>query len=187
MTGQIADQFSYKEDNYDLIGLKGSNLFNPEEYGVFPIMASTACYRGFVAEYNITDKQLILNSLMLRSNEEKLNEINGVAAKKEEKVMMFNFLYEDLNLPIKFTGFILLGKDFINEMYVHMGYQRPIAYKIVIEFQFKEGELVTINDFSEIIEKLRNEDPYKDANPNYDESAKDWIERLFSLDYNLPW
>ena len=92
-----------------------------------------------------------------------------------------------MDLPIKFTGFILLGKDFIDEMYVHMGFQRPISYKTVIEFQFQEGEIISVNDFSELIEKLRKEDPTKDASPNYDETTLEWIDRLFSLDYQLPW
>ena len=59
MTAQMPDQFYYKKEQFALIGLKGSNLFDPEDYGVFPIMASTACYRGFVAEYHITEKQLL--------------------------------------------------------------------------------------------------------------------------------
>ncbi|NHJ33228.1 MAG: hypothetical protein FK732_10215 [Asgard group archaeon] len=187
MTAQMPDQFLYKGESYALIGLKGSSLFNPEDYGVYPVMASTACYRGFVATYNITDKHITLSSFVLRSQKRKLNKINGRAAKKEKRILSFNFLYENLDLPIKFTGFILLGKDFINEMYVHMGFQRPISYETVIEFQFKDGEIVTVNDFSELIAKLRKEDPSKDAKPEYDETTMEWIERLFSLDYNMPW
>jgi len=187
MTAQMPDVFFYKNENYSLIGLKGSNMFNPEDYGVYPIMANTACYRGFVATYHITEEQLILSSLILKSKEEKLKEINGQPAKKEKSIFSFNFLYENINLPIKYTGFILLGKDFINEMYVHMGYQRPISYETVIEFQFKDGDLVAVNDFSEVIAKLRKEDPSKDAQPDYDETTMQWIERLFSLDYDLPW
>jgi hypothetical protein len=187
MTAQMPDIFFYQEENFSLIGLKGSDLFNPEDYGIYPIMASTACYRGYVATYHITDKQLILSSLILRSQDKKLKKINNKEAKEEKSIFSFNFLYENLDLPIEFTGFILLGKDFIDEMYVHMGYQRPIAYKTVIEFQFKDGEIVAINDFSEIIEKLRKEDPTRDERPDYDESTKEWIERLFSLDYDIPW
>jgi hypothetical protein len=187
MTAQMPDQFLYKEESFVLIGFKGSNLFNPEDYGIYPIMASTACYRGFVASYTITDQQLILNGLMLRSQEEKLTEINERATIKWKSPMGFNFMYRDLNFPIKFTGFILLGKDFIDEMYVHMGFQRPISFETVIEFQFKDGEIVAVNDFSELIAKLRKEDPSKGARPDYDETTMEWIDRLFSLDYQLPW
>ncbi len=187
MTAQMPDSFSYKDEEYVLIGLKGSNLFQPNDYGVFPIMASTACYRGFVASYLVTEEQLILTGFMLRSQEEELKEIADRAAVKLKSPMGFNFMYRDLNLPIDFTGFILLGKDFINEMYVHMGYQRPIAYRIVIEFQFKKGKLIAKNDFSELITKLRKEDPSKGAIPSYDETTMEWIEQLFSLDYHFPW
>lgn len=187
MTAQMPDAFFYKDEEFVLIGLKGSNLFKPNDFGVFPIMASTACYRGFVASYIITEKQLVLTGLMLRTQEEKLTEINDRAAIKWKNPMGFNFMYRDLNLPIKFTGFILLGKDFINEMYVHMGFQRPISFEIVIEFQFKDGEIIAIKDFSELIAKLRKEDPSKGAKPEHDESTMEWIDQLFSLDYNVSW
>ena len=187
MTAQMPDQFLYKGESFVLIGLKGSNLFNPEDYGIYPVMASTACYRGFVATYVITNKQIILNGLVLRSQEKKLAKINGKAPIKEKRIFSFNFAYYDLNLSIKFTGFILLGKDFIDEMYVHMGFQRPISYETVIEFQFRDGEIVTVNDFSELIAKLRKEAPTKGARPEYDENTMEWIDRMFSLDYNMPW
>ena len=187
MTAQMPDQFLYKGEQFVLIGLKGSKLFNPEEYGVYPVMASTACYRGFVATYVLTNKQIILTDIMLRSSEKKLNEINDQAANDLKNTMGFNFKYSNLNLPIKFTGFILLGKDFINEMYVHMGFQRPISYETVIEFQFRDGEIIVVNDFSELIAKLRKEDPTKGASPDYDENTLEWIDRMFSLDYNMLW
>ena len=187
MTAQIPDQFLYKNEQFVLIGLKGSNLFKPEEYGIYPVMASTACYRGFVATYVITNKQLILNKLVLKSQEKKLAKINDKAPIEEKSVYSFNFTYYDVNLPIKFTGFILLGKDFINEMYVHMGFQRPISYETVIEFQLRDGEIIAVNDFSELIAKLRKEDPTKGARPDYDENTKEWIDKMFSLDYNMPW
>ncbi|MHA1532525.1 MAG: hypothetical protein ACTSR6_11050, partial [Candidatus Heimdallarchaeota archaeon] len=139
------------------------------------------------ATYVITAKQIILNELMLRTPERKLIEINGRFPIKKKSVFSFNFMYDDLNLPISFTGFILLGKDFINEMYVHMGFQRPISYETVIEFQFREGEIIAVNDFSELIAKLRKEDPTKGARPDFDENTKEWIDRMFSLDYNMPW
>jgi len=187
MTAQMPDQFHYKNEQFVLIGLKGSNLFNPEDYGIYPEMASTACYRGYVSTYIINDKQIILNGLMIRTQDRKLIEINGRFPIKKKSVFSFNFMYDGLNLPIKFTGFILLGKDFIDEMYVHMGFQRPISFETVIEFQFRDGEIVAVNDFSELIAKLRKEDSTKDARPDYDENTKEWIDRLFSLDYNLPW
>jgi hypothetical protein len=184
MTAQIPDQFTYKNEEYSIVGINGPSLFNPEDYDLNPIMAHTACYRGYVASFNCRNNELVIESLLL-NQQDKPPKINGIKPKKTSTSGL-KYQYSDLNQKLNFTGKILIAKDFINEMYVHMGYQRPIAFETVIELQIDKGNITNVADFSPIIAKLREENPNKDASPDYDESTMEWIERLFSLNYDLP-
>ena len=56
----------------------------------------------------------------------------------------------NVNLRMNYTGKILLGKDFIPEHYIHMGYQRANAYKKLIEVEFLEGQLIAVKDMSDM-------------------------------------
>ena len=57
--------------------------------------------------------------------------VNGVTPTElgeGDQMAFFNTFYEYLGLKTKFTGWLLLAKDFISEMYVHMGFQNPEAF-----------------------------------------------------------
>ena len=93
-------------------------------------------------------------------------------------------VYENVQLLIPYTGKILLGKDFLREYYIHMGYQRPFAYKTLMEFIFEDGIPLDIIDHSETAEKIRESiDP---KNPMWELGAgsiPQFVEDSFSLDY----
>jgi hypothetical protein len=131
-------------------------------------------------KYILIENHLILDDLLVNVHEPL--KINGV--NPEQGSEMFKYEYKNLNLKTNFTGRILLAKDFIDSMYVHMGFQRPIAFKTVLGLEFKNGELVLFQDLSKQMEKRRKKDPYKGAQPN-SKTTKDienWIEKAFSLD-----
>jgi hypothetical protein len=92
-----------------------------------------------------------------------------------------------LNLKTNFTGKVLLAKDFIQSMYVHMGFQRPIAFKTVVEIQVENGNIISLKDLSKQMEARRNENPNKGAQPqsNSQEDIENWVRDKFSLDYDM--
>ncbi len=180
MTAQIPDEVIFNDECFSLVGLKGQGLYKPEDFGITPYFSCTACWRGYVMKYILNKNHLILDDLLI--NVHKPLEINGV--KPEQGNNMFKYEYKNLNLKTNFTGKILLAKDFMDSMYVHMGFQRPIAFTTVLGLEFKNGELVLFQDLSNQMEERRKIDPYKGAQPN-SKSTKDienWIEKTFSLD-----
>ncbi len=184
MTAQIPDEFRYMGELFSLIGLKGSPLYAPQDFGITPIMASTACYRGYVMRYDCVDGQLILDGMSVRTEEAlPVNRIDPL----DEGGHFFSHRYENLSLKTKFSGSMLLGKNFIESMYVHMGYQRPMAYRTVLELQIQDGDIMATNDLSAKMEELRNSDPNQDAQPNSrdHDDVMSWIENAFSLDYDI--
>lgn len=51
----------------------------------------------------------------------------------------------------------LVGKGFLREYYIHMGYQRAWAYENLRELIFENGKLMETFDHSEMAKKLRKE------------------------------
>jgi hypothetical protein len=68
---------------------------------------------------------------------------------------VMNATYSEMDLKINFTGQIRLAKDFIDALYVHMGYQKPSSFNTVLDLTFRDGELVEINDRSNDVGKIR--------------------------------
>ena len=85
---------------------------------------------------------------------------------------LFKYHYINVNLEIQFTGKIVIATDFINEMYVHMGFQSPTSFKKVIELHITEGDIIKKVDLSSKMEEIRNIDPDKVDYPPSD-SQKD--------------
>jgi hypothetical protein len=181
MTAQIPDEFILDGERFSLVGIKGEGLFEPLDFGIVPRSASTACWRGYVMKYLFTKDKLILDEMRVNTNDPP--KINGVAPEKGED--SFKYHYKNINLQSEFTGTILLAKDFINSMYVHMGFQRPMAYETVIEIRIKNGDIVLLKDLSKQMAKRREKDESKGAQPQSDseEDIKKWIDETFSLDY----
>ena len=90
--------------------------------------------------------------------------IKGVKPKGQgEGRDWFNNHYLDLGYPLKYTGKLLLGVDFIPALYVHMGTQLSWKYEEVHELVFKEGVLVEAYDRSEQMVALRQENIRREA------------------------
>lgn len=93
--------------------------------------------------------------------------------------------YKNVDLPIPYTGKILLGDGFMQEHYIHMGFQRGWAYEKLIELVFIEGVLLECNDLSRLAKEQRKAMEERRNNPEYpeDDVAIKFIEDSFSLDY----
>ncbi|MCJ7817472.1 MAG: hypothetical protein MUP60_01360 [Candidatus Thorarchaeota archaeon] len=187
MTGQISDQFKYEGDVYNLVGLDGEGFYTPEDFGIITQMASTACWRGYQMFYDCVNGELILDSMHTRTND-KIS-INGVEPSESgdgHVTTFFNAYYDKLALKTKFTGTILLGTDFIQEMYVHMGFQSAESYRTVYEIEVRNGDIIKVTDLSTRMEERRSRGQEKpDHPPSHDEKdVEDWIKDRFSQEYN---
>lgn len=160
MTAQIGDSFKYKGENYQIAAISEPIRFQPQDYGITPVAASTACWRGYWCEYEISERGIILENLYINSRDEYYPDINGVGPQKEDgkyfEYMDCHF-YKNLNLVMDFTGKILLGKGFLRKYYIHMGYQRAWAYEVLKELVFEDGRLIETVDHSEMAKKIRKE------------------------------
>jgi hypothetical protein len=174
VTAQISDTFIYNGDEYALIGMKGGDFVSPEQFGMEPEMLHTACYRGFYATYELTKDSLYLRELTLREKNGRYVPIGDTQPEQEQ----YQATYHNLSVAVLFTGKIRLAKDFIQELYVHMGFQKPTAFKTVLDVTLQDGKVVAILDRSAEMEQKRG------AFKKHYESGN-MIEEAFSLDMEL--
>ena len=113
ITAQIEDIIIYKRSKYDVIAVENIIPFNIEELGLNPVSPHTACWRGFHVDFNLTkSKGFVIKNLNV-CQEEEYPEINGVKP-YDDNLLRHECLveYENVNIPIKYTGGIIIGKDF---------------------------------------------------------------------------
>ncbi len=174
-----------------MVGIDGTELYTAQDLGLKPKVASTACWRGHVMTYDCIDGMLVLDRMLIRTDE--APPINGVNSTKpiiivdgvDYNLSMFSHMYEGLRLKTKFTGSLMLGIDFDDTMYVHMGFQRAIGYRKVLEIDVEDGSITSVKDISDRMEEQRRIDRDKGARPKSsdDRDVKEWISDSFSQEY----
>ena len=152
MTAQIPDTFIFQGYQYSLIEITGNNLASLNKFGMEPKVIDTSCYRGYYATYELKENALYLKELTVREKNKHYPPIDGIKPIKDG----CKASYSNLCIAVYFSGKILLAKDFIHELYIHMGYQRPIAFKKVLDITLQDGKIVNIKDRSKEIKIIRN-------------------------------
>ena len=64
MTAQIGDKYKYQKQEFTIVALSSRMLFDPKDFGLEPNSRSTACWRGYWCEYDITDEELLLKNFL---------------------------------------------------------------------------------------------------------------------------
>ena len=196
MTAQISDTIIYKDRLFSIAGVNGTGLFNPADYGIEPVITSTACYRGFCCTYTVVDKFLQLNkvdlgldlknSLLIKHGRGGLKLFGQTS---EDTISACGLhRYSSLNELIDFTGGLLTGTDFIRELSTNMGRASPYKFKRVIELIFESGQLIKSVDRSQQMSELRNFidfKMFKTLSSEGKEKVEEWIREGLILDYNI--
>ena len=202
MTAQFSDTLQYEEKDYEIAGINGDGLFNPAQYKMKPIWQCTACWRGFVTRYQVENDELHLTALSISLTDVDWQNkgrkfpkiqppiIEGYKAidMSVEQWSLFEYYYTNMRLLIPFTGGLLLTRDFIEDLHVHMGFHPAWKYRTVYELLFEKGRLIRSIDISKKMAEIRLEMKEVELKPYLDTSEKDvteWVEQCFTRDYKL--
>ena len=167
MSGQTSDNFIFKDIQYYLGSIEYPfNFIEWDSFKLNPIEFDTSCWRGFISTFGIKNDLLVLDRIYTNNgnNENKeISLINGVMPEiikpeyTSDEYNAYRILdYKNLNYQIKYTGSILIVKDYIQKYYHHFGFQSPVNYKTVIKLTFIDGKLKEENDLSSMVENIRN-------------------------------
>jgi hypothetical protein len=186
MTAQMPDVVRYQDEEYVLVGVRGRGLFTPKDFGMTPVSVLTSCYRGYWTEYTCDSDTLWLTEMTVSAQGNRYGEIGGVEPMVERVPPTAR--YEGIRVESRFTGRLLIAKNLLQEQYVHMGFQKPTAYKTVIELVVEDGKIVEEIDrsdhYAEVRKKMGGE---KDApaDPTDENEIQKWISQRFSLEYEI--
>lgn len=166
MSGQMSDVIVVDGVEYAVVEPAiPEKLFDPRDHGVAPVMLHTANMRGVSARYRISDGQLMLSELQVGSLEAP-PEINGVEPSTDEHAQTWTYL--DLNLPVAFSGDLIVGAQPILDLYVHRGFLPVWHYETVFAFDLEEGLVQSSEDRSGEVAIFRAERMGQDE-PDEDE------------------
>ncbi len=181
-----------------IAGISDGELFQPKSLNLLPVGNCTACWRGYRALYTILDSRLVLDELNINLGNEYGDyleilgpPINGVdPVEFPGKMKLFRSAYFGLQLPIKYTGGVLIAREFIESLYVHQGFHPAWKYRSVIELLFNDGSLENAMDRSERMEEIRNQliDPTVDGGDLRKMTASDFdrfVERSLGRHYRM--
>jgi hypothetical protein len=191
MTAQISDRLDYLGRTFAISAVKGTGLFEPEQHGLRTVMMSTACWRGWHAHYAVEGEKLIVRDLFLNLHPDDLAKTGGKhpplfgVAPRDDHFM--GHVYEGVNVPVAYSGGILIGDGFIRELYVHMGFHPCWKYREVHELIFEDGRLLVGRDCSLLVAQLRQRLEKEAGGPKMPDrdSVERWVKECFSLAY--PW
>jgi hypothetical protein len=186
MTAPTSDSVWIDGRRYDLCGVQGEGLFNPGIFDIDVESPGTACWRGFTCAYEIRGHHLYLAELELwsdptlwRRNRAKLADLFGEEAQIDGTHPLVDVT--DMLFPIQFTGGLLVGDDFISELYDGLGFQPAYAYREVQELTFESGLLLAQSDCSMAMLEVRLRQGMRGGDEPRNLSA--WIYDSFGMDF----
>jgi hypothetical protein len=177
VTAQVPDLVRYAGDEWVLAGVRGEGLFDPARHGLHPVPISTGCGRGFVCTYALEKERLLLARLEISVREPPPVLLGCVPAVRRGGPTT----YAELREPVRFTGGLLLAREFIEDLYVHMGFQPAWKYREVREALCNEGHVVEVADRSIGAASLR-ETLGRGAREAWG-NVGSWMARGFSREY----
>ena len=193
MTAQAQDSLLYLGERHMLAAFSDGEPFSPIDAGYRPVAASTACWRGYLCGYEVKDEILQLRDLWVNHQPDEAPitrrmqppDLNGIAAVRDEKSYHGDWHFSGVGLPLAYTGGLVIARDFIRELYVHMGFHPAWKYLHVHELLFEQGKLVEARDVSPDMARLRTrmQDELKPGPGAPRDQIEQWIAGCFSRDY----
>jgi hypothetical protein len=148
----------------------------------------TACWRGYICHYGVRSGHLQLLHLTVGMESPFAPEAGAGPAPpvfgSEPATDEGAATYRPTNAVVPFTGGLLLGDGFIEELYVHMGFHPAWKFERVVELIFEDGRLVRSHDRSAQLAEIRHRIQAGEmGDPDRPGELLAWIPRTFELDY----
>jgi hypothetical protein len=147
MTRQIVDLVVYEDQKREPLGISGTGLPHPKDFGLNPIPMGTACWRGFYCEYAIRQNHLRLTHLVVR-NDGEYPPITGVTALYEDAYILNDGEDEPEPLVGRSVGTIVGSPDKSKIGHRQVQYDGGIYAGLNVPAPLTGGILWGINDIN---------------------------------------
>jgi hypothetical protein len=154
MTKRTTDWVTYNDEQYVLLGDTTRQLPMLDRYGFKPVPIVDGDSKGYIAKYAVVDESFHLVWLLIYDADLQYPEIGGV----KPKVPYIVALYENLSVPMKIDGSVVIGKDGVDygkglsvEAYMPDDFQR------VLKLVLRNGEIQSVEDISQQAAAIRDE------------------------------
>lgn len=182
MTAQLSDTVLYRGREFTLAGINGQGLFEPREHGVTPDTSWSNCRSDFYYVYEVVEEALRLKDAYVMLDRERplLFGRKPVHVPKD-----YVYVYRGLQVPVAFTGTLLLASGFISSLGVNMGFQPAWKFEEVHELLMEAGQVVCAEDRSAHIAQAREllSGQPGPMTPGDRRELEAWVARCFRLDY----
>lgn len=188
MTQQIPDLFNYKDQHLRVSDIEGSGLHVASDFKIKTRSATTACWRGFVMQYVITDNQLMLDNIWFKPETQELPKINGIEpipiTREAEPTWAFFFshAYKNLNKKVSFNGSLEIRKYITESQFIEMGFMSPNVHRTALKLDFKDGMIVDAEDISQQGEWEKGEPTGIKPKSMDPEDVDEWVRERFALE-----
>ncbi|MEO1246551.1 MAG: hypothetical protein AAFX56_12810 [Pseudomonadota bacterium] len=157
-TPQATGHVRYQDETYSIVERKGE-LPSPGSFGIQAASISTAMRSGYYSDYSVIDGQFLLSKMLVRSATDEYPIINGVEAEVDCSEIRGEThcspgVYNDLNLPVPFTGKFRVARGFIEDCYDHRQAE-PQMFEEVLDLTFEDGTIVEARDRSKEVQSIQ--------------------------------
>jgi len=158
VSGQILNSFIFNNDKYGVCAVEfWDTFFRISSLGINPKKTNTANILGYVATFCVDDNCLYLENLLTNTENNLIDETPIINNRQAVVVndLFGKFYYDNIQLLLPYTGSLLISKDFIHSMYVHMGWQLTDCYETILQLTFHNGKLTSFLDLSDFVSSIR--------------------------------
>ena len=157
-TPQATGHIHYQGETYSIVRSRGA-LPSPGSFNIQPASISTGIRSGYYSDYSITDGQLLLRKMLVKSATDEYPTINGVEAERycyevEGETHCSPGVYNDVDLPVPFSGKFRIARGFIKDCYDHRQAE-PQMFEEVLDLTFENGKLVKLRDRSKEVQAIQ--------------------------------
>lgn len=155
-----------KGEQFDVLSCENQFIFHPLVFSILPVWKDSSPF-DFTLDFKVDNYKIELCSMWLEVDCT-LPVINGVVPKPTVMNNHEGVIYEKLAIPVQYTGAVLMANTIVNDYDItpdDRGIYPCFCYKVVYEYIFENGILITTIDHSRAMLRIRK---------NLDLGYRDW-------------
>lgn len=145
-----------KGEQFEVLNCENQFILHPLVFGILPVWKESSPF-DFNLQISLENYKMALHQMWVEADCA-LPMINGILPKYTSSHGRDGALYDKLNIPLQYSGAILMANSFVNDYGIQLeqGQKYPCyCYKVVYEYIFENGILITTIDHSRAMIRIR--------------------------------